>query len=56
MGKKRETYRLMFTNDLNRLVTDLNLILARLEDRLDEMEATRGQYFTSQLWEKEEVK
>ena len=56
MGKKKETYRLMFTSDLNRLIADLNLILARLEDRLDEIEALRGQYFTSQNWEKGEVK
>jgi len=39
--KKRESYRIAFTEDLRRLVVDLNAVLSRLEDRLDQIEGFR---------------
>ena len=47
------TYKLMFTDDLRRLIVDLNLILTQLEDRLDRLEGLRQDYVTTQTWEQE---
>jgi len=54
--KKKESYRLAFTEDMRRLVVDLNAILARLEDRLDQIEGLRIGYATNQTWEKDHLK
>lgn len=43
----------MFTDDLRRLIVDLNLILTQLEDRLDRLEGLRQDYVTTQTWERE---
>lgn len=56
MGQKGFTYRLMFTGDLQRLIVDLNTILAFLEDRLDKLEGLRMDYTLTQRWEEELVK
>ena len=53
MSKKGATYRLMFTEDLKRLIVDLNIILTQLEDRLDRFEGLRQDYVTTQTWERE---
>ena len=60
MTSKVETYsiplNLVKDPEVRMLVVTLNSILARLEDRLDEMEALRGtQYSTTARWEKNEV-
>ena len=43
----------MFTEDLKRLIVDLNIILTQLEDRLDRLEGLRQDYVTTQTWERE---
>ena len=53
MSKKGVTYRLMFTEDLKRLIVDLNIILTQLEDRFDRLEGLRQDYVTTQIWERE---
>ena len=56
MSRKRETYRIARRDNLAQVVAELNTILTRLEDRLDTMEALRGDYFTTQTWEKDFLK
>lgn len=56
MGQKGFTYRLMFTGDLQRLIVDLNTVLAFLEDRLDKLEGLRLDYTLTQRWEEELIK
>jgi len=43
----------MFTEDLKRLIVDLNIILTQLEDRFDRLEGLRQDYVTTQIWERE---
>lgn len=56
MSKKRETYRIARRDNLAQVVAEINTILIRLEDRLDTIEALRGDYFTTQRWEKDLLK
>lgn len=51
--RKLETYRLSYRTDMRQIVQELNMILARIEDRLDEIEGLRLDYFTTQRWEKD---
>jgi len=46
----------MFTKDLFRVIVDLNLILAQLEDRFDRLEGLRQDFVTTQTWEREFIK
>jgi len=56
LSNKGATYRLMFTKDLFRMIVDLNLILAQLEDRFDRLEGLRQDFVTTQTWEREFIK
>ena len=56
MSKKAATYRIMFTEDIRRLIVDLNIMIAMFEDRLDRLEGLRQDYVTSQTWEREYIK
>lgn len=55
MSNKGATYRLMFTTDLQRLIVDVNNILAQIEDRFDKLEGLRIDFITTQIWEREFV-
>ena len=46
----------MFTDDLRRLIVDLNIMIAMFEDRLDRLEGLRQDYVTTQTWEREYIK
>jgi hypothetical protein len=56
MSRKRETYRVARRDNLAQVVSELNTILTRIEDRLDTLEALRGDHFTTQRWEKDFLK
>ena len=56
MNKKAASYRIMFTDDLRRLIVDLNIMIAMFEDRLDRLEGLRQDYVTTQTWEREYIK
>lgn len=55
MSQKAETYRLLRTNNIERLIDDLNRVMTMLEDRLDTLEGLRNGYFTTQRWERDEI-
>ena len=55
-AKKGETYRLVFGEDLRRVIMDLNNIFTRIEDRLDVLEGRRTEVSTTQTWEQDHVR
>jgi len=55
-AKKGETYRLVFSEDLRRVIMDVNHILTRIEDRLDVLEGRRTEVSTTQTWEQDHVR